>query len=150
MSKTSHSDWVTASDAMSKGLDRVAKEALRVHFFSWVVYEMMHNDPIIGFSQSQIMVLADTPMEVMELNIRAQGKIKLMLAPEGCKGVPEGLACMGDLLAHGWKVIFMGYRVSPSRTPWHTVSPHNASSMDFTTILHQLFMVLWDVMWTSL
>ena len=113
MSKTSHSDWVIASDAMSKGLDRVAKEAHRVHFFSWAVYEMMHNDPIIGFSQLQIMVLADTPMEVMELNIRAQGKIKLMLAPEGCKGVPEGLACTGDLLAHGWKVIYVGLSGKP-------------------------------------
>ena len=77
MSKSSHSDWVVASDAMSKGLDRAAKEAHRVHFFSWAVYKMMHNNPIIGFSQSQIVVLADAPMEVMELNIRAQGKKSL-------------------------------------------------------------------------
>ena len=125
MSKTSHSNWVTASDATSKGLDRAAKEACRVHFFSWAVYKMMHNDPIIGFSQSQITVLADTPMEVMELNIRVQGKIKLMLAPKGCKGVPEGLACTGDLLAHGWKVIYVGLSGKPRSYPMaHSVTAH--------------------------
>ena len=48
LSRTSHSNWVIASDAMSKGLNRVAKEACRVHFFSWAVYEMTHNDPILG------------------------------------------------------------------------------------------------------
>ena len=36
-----------------------------------------------------------------------------MLAPKGCKGVPEGLACTGDLLAHGWKVIYVGLSGKP-------------------------------------
>ena len=44
------------------------------------------------------------------------------------------------------KSFMWGYLVNPAHTPWHIVSLHIASSMDFATVLHQLFMVLSDVL----
>ncbi len=105
MSVTAHSDWGGASDAIRRQLDKKCKEPRVLHFYPNALYEMTYNDLALGFSQSQIAMLQEMPT-VEE--IRSFSPVKLLLAPSGCKTIPEGVEQPNDLLHYGWRLISVG------------------------------------------
>ncbi len=101
MSVTAHSDWGSASDAIRRQLDKKCKEPRVLHFNQNDFYEMTYNDSALGFSQSQIAMLQKMPT-VEEIS--SLSPVKLLLAPSGCKAIPEGVEQPDDLLHHGWRL----------------------------------------------
>jgi hypothetical protein len=99
LSTLSHSDWQPASRTVSHTLTKEVKEAELLPFYDIAVYEMTYNKGN-HFTQSQIAVLLDMPTSAV---LESFGDIKVMLAPAGCKSVPEGIARPEDLQAHGWR-----------------------------------------------
>jgi predicted GIY-YIG superfamily endonuclease len=90
------------------------KEPKKLPFYDMAVYEMTYNKPS-HFTQSQIAVLAEMPTtEVLE----SFGDVKVMLAPVGCKSVPDGITRAEDLLEHDWRLERVG--LAPERV--HTVT----------------------------
>jgi hypothetical protein len=110
MSVTAHSDWGSASDTIRRQLDKRCKEPRVLHFYQNPFYEMTYNNSALGFSQSQITMLRKMPT-VEE--IRSFCPVKLLLAPSGCKAIPEGVEHPNDLLHHGWRLISVGKIVRP-------------------------------------
>jgi predicted GIY-YIG superfamily endonuclease len=110
LSTLSHSDWMPASATVSKALTKEVKEPKRLPFYDMAVYEMTYNKAN-HFTQSQIAVLYEMPSRTV---LDSFGDIKVMLAPVGCKSVPEGVAHPEDLLAHGWRLERVG--LAPERS----------------------------------
>lgn len=111
MSVTAHSDWTSASDTIRRQLDKKCKEPRLLHFYPCALYEMTYNDPIIGFSQSQIAVLREMPTADQ---VRSFRPVQMLLAPSGCKAMPEGISQPDNLISHGWKPVSIG-EVSAAR-----------------------------------
>jgi hypothetical protein len=109
MSTLSHSGWTEASADTTQFLNHNVKEVERIHFFEGAVYEMTFNDRD-KFSQSQIAVLAAMPTAE---DIRQFRDIKVMVAPAGCKTVPEFYRDLSVLEQHGWKPRLVG--MAPER-----------------------------------
>jgi hypothetical protein len=99
MSTLSHSGWTEANADTTRFLNRNVKEVEKIHFFDGAVYEMTFNETD-KFSQSQIAVLADMPTAE---DIQQFRDVKVMVAPAGCKTVPEFYRNLLALEQHGWK-----------------------------------------------
>jgi len=113
MSSGSHSTWVEASEATSRALTKKVKDPDIVYFFPGAVYEMTHNNKSVGYSQSQISVLAEMPSRQQ---VDAHGDVALYIAPVGCKIIPEDVdivSCPSQLADHGWKLCQVG--LAPER-----------------------------------
>lgn len=109
MSSLAHSGWVQATPQTTQFLNRNVKEVEVIHFFEGAVYEMTYNDKG-NFSQSQIAVLAEMPTAE---DVRSFRDVKLIIAPEGCKTVPEDYRNVALLQQWGWKPGTIG--LSPER-----------------------------------
>jgi hypothetical protein len=105
MSVTAHSDWGSASDAIRRQLDKKCKEPRVLHFYQNALYEMTYNDWALGFSQFHIAMLQKMPT-VEEIS--SFSPVMLLLAPSGCKAIPEGVEQPDDLLHHGWRLVSVG------------------------------------------
>ena len=110
MSATSHGHWMPASDGTKRRLDRKVKEVRQLYFFPWAVYEMTYNDERLGFSQSQIAVLLEMPTAD---SVAAFVPVRLVIAPEGCKGVPAAVRAPQELVHHNWKITNVGMVARP-------------------------------------
>jgi hypothetical protein len=104
LSTLSHSHWQPATPAVVKALTKKVREPKVLPFYEMAVYEMTYNKPN-HFTHSQIAVLAEMPTSEV---LQSFGDIKVMLAPVGCKSVPEGISCPNDLFAHGWRLERLG------------------------------------------
>jgi predicted GIY-YIG superfamily endonuclease len=82
-----------------RALTKEVREPKILPFYDMAVYEMTYNKAN-HFSHSQIAVLAEMPTNEA---LHSFADIKVMLAPVGCKSVPEGITCSDDLLAYGWR-----------------------------------------------
>ena len=105
MSVTAHSDWGSAADPIRKQLDKKCKEPRLLHFYPRALYEMTYNDPAIGFSQSQIAILREMPTAD---DVSTFQPVAMLLAPSGCKAMPDGIIEVDELLDHGWKPVMVG------------------------------------------
>jgi hypothetical protein len=110
MSVTAHSDWGSVSNAIRRQLDKKCKEPRVLPSFANALYEMTYNDSALGFSQSQIAMLRK--MATAE-EISSFCPVKLLLAPSGCKAIPEGVEQPNDLLHHGWRLVSVGEIARP-------------------------------------
>jgi hypothetical protein len=108
ISVTAHSDWGSASDAIRRQLDKKCKEPRVLHFYPNALYEMTYNDSALGFSQSQIAMLQEMPTAE---EIRSFSPVELLLAPSGCKTIPEGVEQPNDLLHYGWRGSYLLVRL---------------------------------------
>jgi predicted GIY-YIG superfamily endonuclease len=104
MSVTAHSNWITATESTRRRLDRKCKEARILTFYPSAVYEMTENCPG-KFSQSQVAVLGSMPTAEQA---RTHGAVTLLLAPPGCKAVPENVNTPEGLLHCGWEEMTVG------------------------------------------
>jgi hypothetical protein len=95
-------------------LNHNVKEVERIHFFEGAVYEMSFNDSD-KFSQSQIAVLATMPTHEDIQQLRDD---KVMVAPAGCKTVPEFYRNLAALEHHGWKQRMVGMALERVQTVW--------------------------------
>jgi hypothetical protein len=86
MSVAAQSDWRSVSNAIRRHLDKKCKEPRVLHFYQNALYEMTYNNLALGFSQSQIAMLKKMPT-VEEIS--SFSPVKLLLAPSGCKAIPE-------------------------------------------------------------
>ena len=109
LSTLSHSFWQPATPMVVKALTKEVREPKVLPFYDMAVYEITYNKPN-HFSHSQIAVLAEMPTSEV---IQSFGDIKVLLAPVGCKSVPEGITCANDLLVHGWRLERVG--LAPER-----------------------------------
>jgi len=100
LSTLSQSHWQPATPSVVNAITKAVREPKVLPFYEMAVYEMTYNKPG-HFTHSQIAVLAEMPTNEM---IQSFQDIKVMLAPVGCKSVPEGITYSNDLLAHGWKL----------------------------------------------
>jgi predicted GIY-YIG superfamily endonuclease len=66
---------------------------------------MTYNDPAIGFSQSQIAILREMPTAD---DVSTFQPVAMLLAPSGCKAMPDGIIEVDELLDHGWKPVMVG------------------------------------------
>jgi predicted GIY-YIG superfamily endonuclease len=104
MSVTAHSNWLSASASTRRRLDRKCKEGRVLTFYPGAVYEMTEN--VSGsFSQSQVAVLGTMPTADQAT---LHEPVRLLLAPSGCKAVPDDVQNSDDLLQHGWSEILVG------------------------------------------
>ena len=110
----SQSHWQPATLPVVNAITKAVREPKVLPFYEMAVYEMTYNKPG-HFTHSQIAVLAEMPTNEM---IQSFENVKVMLAPVGCKSVPEGITSSNDLLAHGWKIETAG--LAPERI--HTAS----------------------------
>jgi predicted GIY-YIG superfamily endonuclease len=110
MSVTAHSNWTAATESTKRRLDRKCKEGRILHFYPGAVYEMTHNNPTIGFSQSQTAVLRQMPTTE---EARAFENVQLLLAPPGCKTVPDDIEEPDELLGRGWTAVSVGELAQP-------------------------------------
>jgi predicted GIY-YIG superfamily endonuclease len=99
LSTLSHSHWQPATPPVVRALTKEVREPKILPFYDMAVYEMTYNKAN-HFSHSQIAVLAEMPTNEA---LHSFADIKVMLAPVGCKSVPEGITCSDDLLAYGWR-----------------------------------------------
>jgi predicted GIY-YIG superfamily endonuclease len=109
MSVQSHSGWTAATLETTRFLNRKVKEPDEIHFFDGAVYEMTFNDKD-NFTQSQIAVLAAMPTAD---DISQFRDVKVMIAPAGCKTVPENYRDIMCLREQGWKHCTVG--LAPER-----------------------------------
>ena len=99
LSTLSQSNWQRASPLVVKAITKEMREPKVLPFYEMAVYEMTYNKPN-HFTHSQIAVLAEMPTND---RLRSFEDVKVMLAPVGCKSIPEGISYPNDLVAHGWK-----------------------------------------------
>ena len=99
LSTLSQSNWQRASPVVVKAITKEMREPKVLPFYEMAVYEMTYNKPN-HFTHSQIAVLAVMPTND---SLQSFEDVKVMLAPVGCKSIPEGISYPNDLVAHGWK-----------------------------------------------
>lgn len=113
LSSHSHGSWTLATPRVSRILDRSIKESREIHFFPGAIFEMTFNQRG-QFSQSQLAILAEMPSRE---DVKNFADVKLLIAPEGCKSVPDRVADPYSLINEGW--IEQSVGVAPERI--HTV-----------------------------
>lgn len=142
LSTLSHSDWHPASMAVLRALTKEVKEPKVLPFYDMAVYEMTYNKPN-HFTQSQIVVLSEMPTSKV---LESFGNIKVMLAPVGCKSLPEGITRLEDLLAHGWRLERVG--LAPERI--HSVGIGKKGKRQQYGLHHQVLSTIHAVMGSGL
>jgi hypothetical protein len=93
-------NWKDASSIASRELSKKVKEPLHLTFYPSAHFETTFN--LDGhFSQGQLAVLARMPSAE---EVASFAPISVLLAPEGCKSMPEdAIASREDLLSRGWR-----------------------------------------------
>jgi predicted GIY-YIG superfamily endonuclease len=109
LSNLSHSHWQPATLPVIRALTKSVREPKVLPFYELAVYEMTYNKPG-HFTHSQIAVLAEMPTSEM---LSCFENVKVLLAPVGCKSVPQGVRCANELLVHGWRLESVG--LAPER-----------------------------------
>jgi predicted GIY-YIG superfamily endonuclease len=142
LSTLSHSHWQLASPAVSRALTKEVKEPKVLPFFDMAVYEMTYNKPN-HFTQSQIAVLSEMPTTAV---LDAFEDIRVMLAPVGCKSVPEGITCPEDLSEYGWRLERVG--LAPERI--HAVTMGKKGKRQQYGLRHRVCSTIHSVMGSSL
>ena len=113
--RTIDGNFATASDITSKTLDSKVKEPRRLLLYEKGRYQITFNKQGV-FSNSQIAILFDLPDEA---TIAKKAPIPMVVAPPGCRHIPDDTVTKDELLNTGWKQISIG-------TPRATIV-HNAS-----------------------
>ena len=106
---TTEGDWQKASKAVSRDLSRRIKQPYNLAFYEKALYETTYNYRN-HFSQAQMAILLEMPTveDIKELK-----PVKVMVAPHGCKYIPDNLETKADFLKAGFKEQRVG--VAPER-----------------------------------
>ena len=97
--------WTAASKLVRKVLSRKIREPQKLRFYPWAPYNITFNKPG-HFSQGQLCLLLQVPT-LEELDHFTP--VKVLLAPEGCKIVPQPNKCdMENLVHSGWRFETVG------------------------------------------
>jgi len=91
-------NWGNASSVTSKRLSREVKEPEKLAFWPGAAYEVTFNGDTV--SQSQLCILDEMPSQTI---IDNKNPIRVLIAPNGVKTVPEGDHSKMELIATGWK-----------------------------------------------
>jgi len=101
---TADGSWVGASAVTSHKLNRAVKEPMELAFFPLAVYEVTFN--VSGkHSQSQLAVLREMPTEDQ---LKDHLPVKLLLAPNGVKCLPENPTSLDSFRTAGWYPVSVG------------------------------------------
>jgi len=111
-SRLESSGWHQASASTTKKLNYELKEPDVLYFFAGATFEITFNKDG-SFSNSQLAYLCEEQMPTQQ-QLDSFASLKLMVAPEGCKTVPENCTTKQSLEAHGWREKSIG--VAPQRT----------------------------------
>ena len=109
---SSREDWITASTAVSKGLDKKCRKLSKtLLFFKGAVYEFTYNKPN-HFSTTQIAILLNLPEQDDLNNFRP---IQILAAPVGTKDVEfDESKSLEDYESDGWQLVLIS--TAPERT----------------------------------
>ena len=93
-----------ASLYTSNSLDRQVKEPRKLVLYPGGRYQITYNKPNV-FSNSQLAILFELPPQQ---TLDAKNPIPLIVAPPGCRFIPDGSSTRQDLEAMGWVEKFVG------------------------------------------
>jgi predicted GIY-YIG superfamily endonuclease len=105
-------NWVEASAATSRLLTKRVKEPRELYFYPRATYEITYNKAG-HYAQSQLAVLADVPTLCQA---RSFEPVRVFVAPEGTKAIPENLVTERDFISAGFRIETVGK--APSRTQY--------------------------------